>query len=217
MYQPHQEKRYVYFGYVVKIYESFHIPEQLILQRKNPVHPSGEFGRSKRICSKPNRLGKRESTVNHNEFFEKFRKQKSQNSPDQAHDTDTNCELYKTTTCYSQNKQTAPKGVILIDDSSSCVSALETSTQPKCCSHDAEFKALVIASMTSIKEHLIRLDSKISHQRNINDSSNEVSGIVDVNKLKNFGVPVDSEEKLLALDKNLKDEQYRANLVRTRF
>lgn len=170
--------------------------------------------RPKRLCSKPNRLGQRESTVNHNDFFESLRKQTSQSSNDQVHDdVDKESELVKTTTCHTQNKQTVPENEILIDDSVFSVSALDIPTQEKCCRHDTEFKTLTIAYMKSIKEHLIRLEAKVSHQQNRNESLNEATGIVDVTKLKIFGVPVDSEQKLLALDKNLKDDQYRVKLV----
>lgn len=182
----------------------------IFFQRKNNVHLAGAIKRPKQACLRPDRLGKRESTTNHNEFFEGLSKQKSKSSSDQVHsDADIDCELAETTTCDSQNKQKVPEGVLFIDDTISSVSPSQTSIQPKCCSHDTEFKTLMIAHMTAIKEHLIRIEAKMSYQQNRNNSFNEASGIVDVTKLRNFGVSVDSEEKLLALDKKLKDEQYR--------
>lgn len=60
------------------------------------------------------------------------------------------------------------------------------------------------------------MDAKVDSQRNIG-TSNQFSGIVDATKLTKFGIPVDSEEKLRTLDKNLKDEKYRNDVVRPKF
>lgn len=153
---------------------------------------------------KPNRLGRRESTMNHNDFFKKVNTEKSGSSFGQAH-ASKDSELVKSTAFDSQKLAPTPNG--------NC-SLSESSTQQTCCSHNIEFKNLMIAHMTTIKEHLVRLEAKIGHHSSINKS--EASGIVDANELKKFGIPVDSEDKLVALNNHLKDEGFGNNLVRGR-
>lgn len=137
--------------------------------------------------------------MNHNDYFKILNKEKSGSSSDQAHinDASKDCELVKSTAFGSQpNGNCSPSG---------------SSTQQTCCGHDVEFKNLVIAHMTTMKEQLVRLEAKIGHHSNINKS--EANGIVDATELKKFGIPVNSEDELTALNSNLKDEVFGNDVV----
>lgn len=137
-------------------------------------------------------------------------------SQSQVHTSDTaSSEVQASDTASTtdfDDKQSTSEYVVVVDESSSFESSLQISTQHKCCSHVAEFQRLVIASLEAMKEQLVRIEARTNYQQK-NDSSIESFGIVDVHKLKDFGVPVDSLENMLALENNLKDERFRTNLV----
>lgn len=121
-----------------------HIFVDIFAQRKIGSQQTGESSRPKRTCIKTNRLGKRESTVNHNAFFENLNASKDRIASDQDLQTgDSEHSLVVTATCGSPKDQN--QSAIIIDDSISSVSQLESSKQRKCCIHDAEFKTVVIA------------------------------------------------------------------------
>lgn len=172
----------------------------ILLQRKKAVQPKPISKRPRRVVVKPNRLGRRESAVNHNDFFRNLNKK-----------NDENCELVKTTTSQEKGAESA---VIVIDVVADPVHSVDT-IQQKCCSHDAEFKSLMIAHMTAMKEQLIRIEAKISHRSNENRPHS--FGIADAIELKRFGTPVDSEDGLNALNEHLTDEIFKNGLVRIVF
>lgn len=144
-------------------------------------------------------------------YFENLNGSKSQNSSERAsNDGESEFHLVQTagTSAIDQSED-----AIIIDDSLYSIIPLDTSMQSKI-TQNSKFEKLVIAHLVSIKEHLVRLEAKIDHQRPMGTSS-QSRGIIDVTKLAKFDIPVDSEEKLRVLDKNLKDENYRNDLVST--
>lgn len=84
-----------------------------------------------------------------------------------------------------------------------------------------DFMKEIKAQMADFKEHLIRLEVKIDHYGKsapqCDDSLDPAISTVDLTKLQKYGVPINSKSELDSLEKNLRDEHFRHELVSISF
>lgn len=77
-----------------------------------------------------------------------------------------------------------------------------------------DFFKIIKMRMDDFKEHLIRIEAKLNHlSKSEPPQCDTAVGTIDMVKLQKFGIPTNSKTELDALEKNLRDENYRQELV----
>lgn len=140
------------------------------------------------------RFGATESSLNHNSFFEKL--------------TETTNEK----SASMDQVEICPQEECGLVSQVECDNTAIPSTSECIADNCAAQLKLLIAKVNAIQDQLIRLETMaINTQREQNESN--VIGIIDIEKLKNFGLPVKNSSQLDELEEKLKDEAQREEIV----
>lgn len=95
------------------------------------------------------------------------------------------------------------------DKSNATITTLETSA-----SSSDDLLKLILFKVDAIENYLIKLDVKIDIFRSPTGSSGErISGMADMGKLRELGLPADDLVSLQQLEQKLKEDEFKSKLV----
>lgn len=139
--------------------------------------------RAKRLRTETNRYGVGKTVGNHNDFFTKNLTSTADVSPGESNN----------------------------DSASTSERILTMSSQN---SNDQMFR-LLMEKMSGIEDFLVGMSIKLDLLRQSEQKSSErkSKGEFDINKLKEFGLPAQSEADINKLEENLNDKEFKQNLV----
>lgn len=172
------------------------ITTAILFQRKNP-NGGRSTSRAKRQRKKTDRFGIRESTDNHNTFFENLSESSILINP------------------RIENRDEVRPNTI-VDGSS------QSSTNSECTNCSGQITNIqyvtLLSHMELMKKQLTRMEAKLDHYQNGTATEcGEAVGTIDMVKLQSFGVPIKSKEQLNDLEEKLKHETFRNGLVSFKF
>lgn len=129
-------------------------------------------------------------------------------------DTNTNYDQYfEDEDTRSIGSATSAVSVGVIDGSTIAPATVHgNAINDKC--HCTGLLKVLLKKTDAIADHLIKLDVKVKFATKDSTPSTRKLGVVNIDTLKNFGLPIEKESELENLEKRIKtDMEFKTNLV----